>query len=117
MNWTKNLKATQARRRKELLESKELYNTKLSKYTTFFKREAAKTSGSSIFQATNSLQTVRKYCNKYKDTDEWGKKYDKKEEMHTDLHDAFKNIFDERPRDKNATIENFPRRSKIIQRH
>jgi Sec7-like guanine-nucleotide exchange factor len=52
------LKATQARRRKELLESKELYNTRLSKYTTFFKREAAKTSGSSIFQATNSLQTV-----------------------------------------------------------
>ena len=50
---------------------------------------------------------LRKYCDKYKNTDEWGKKYDKKEEMQTDLHNAFKNIFDERPRDKNASIENF----------
>ena len=50
---------------------------------------------------------LRKYCDKYIDTEEWGKKYDKKEEMQTDLHDAFKNIFNERPRDKNASIENF----------
>ena len=35
------------------------------------------------------------------------KKYDKKEEMQTDLHDAFKHIFDERSRDKNVSIENF----------
>jgi hypothetical protein len=27
--------------------------------------------------------------------------------MQTDLHDAFKQIFDERPRDKNVSIENF----------
>ena len=27
--------------------------------------------------------------------------------MQTDLHDAFKNIFDERPRNKNVSIENF----------
>jgi hypothetical protein len=52
---------------------------------------------------TNSENTVKKY----KDTDEWGKKYDKTEEMQTDLHDAFKQIFDERPRDKNVSIENF----------
>ena len=50
---------------------------------------------------------LRKYCDKYKDTDDWGKKYDQKEEMQTDLHDAFKHIFDERSRDKNVSIENF----------
>ena len=27
--------------------------------------------------------------------------------MQIDLHDAFKKIFDERPRDKNVSIENF----------
>ena len=50
---------------------------------------------------------LRKYSDKYKNTAEWGKKYDKKKEMHTDLHFAFKIISDERPRDKNASIENF----------
>ena len=32
--------------------------------------------------------------------------------MQTNLHDAFKNIFDERPQDKNASIENFQKEIK-----
>ena len=107
--------------RKELLESKELYN---SKYEAFFKREAAKTTmfkqlnlekptkwflnlSSDKLSTDSPANKLRKYCDKYKDTNDWGKKYDKKEEMQTDLHDAFKNIFDERPRNKNVSIENF----------
>ena len=50
---------------------------------------------------------LRKYCEKYKNIVEWGKKYNKKENMQTALHDAFKKIFDERPQDTNASIENF----------
>ena len=89
--------------RKELLEARELYN---SKYEQFFKKEAAKTTMfkqlnlekptkwflnlSSDKQSTESPSNkLRKYCDKYKDTDEWGEKYDKIEEMQTDLHDAF----------------------------
>ena len=107
--------------RKELLETKELYNTK---YEHFFKKEAAKTTMfrqlnvekptkwflnlSSDKQSTDSPSNkLRKYCDKYKDTDEWGKMYEKTEDMQNDLHDAFKNIFDARPRGKNASIENF----------
>ena len=30
---------------------------------------------------------LRIYCDKYKNTADWGKKYEKKEEMQTDLHD------------------------------
>ena len=108
-------------KRKELLETRELYNTK---YEQYFKKEAAKTTLfrqlnlekptkwflnlSSDKQSTDSPSNkLRKYCDKYKDTDEWGKKYDKPEEMQNDLHDAFKKIFDARPRGKNVSIENF----------
>ena len=59
-------------------------------------------------QSTDSPSNkLRKYCDKYKDTDEWGKMYEKTEEMQNDLHDAFRNIFDARPREKNVSIENF----------
>ena len=107
--------------RKELLEARELYNTK---YEQFFKKEAAKTTMfkqlnlekptkwflnlSSDKQSTESPSNkLRKYCDKYKDTDEWGKMCEKTEDMQADLHDAFKNIFDARPREKNVSIENF----------
>ena len=44
---------------------------------------------------------LKKYCDKYKNTAEWGQKYGgEKEEMQDDLHDHFKNIFDDRPWDK-----------------
>ena len=63
---------------------------------------------SSDKQSTDSPSNkLRKYCDKYKDTDEWGKMYEKTEEMQNDLHDAFKNIFDAKPRGKNVSIENF----------
>ena len=63
---------------------------------------------SSDKQSTDSQSNkLRKYCEKYKDTEEWGKMHEKTEEMQNDLHDAFRNIFDARPREKNVSIENF----------
>ena len=81
--------------RREVLEAKELYNTK---YTTYFKRDAAKTTMfkqlnlekpmkwflnlASVKLSTDSpANKLRKYCDKNKNTADWGKKYDKKEDM------------------------------------
>ena len=51
----------------------------------------------------NPANKLSKYFDKYQNP----ANYDKKEKMQTDLHDHFKNIFDESQRDKNASIENF----------
>ena len=50
---------------------------------------------------------LRKYCEKYKNTPEWGTKYENKEDAHNDMFDHFKNIFDERKREEGETIGKF----------
>jgi hypothetical protein len=72
--------------RKELFEARELYN---SKYEQFFKKEEAKTTmfkqlnlekpskwflnlSSDKLSTESPSNKLRKYCDKYKDTDEWG---------------------------------------------
>ena len=49
----------------------------------------------------------KKYCDKYKNTPEWERKYEKKEEVHEDMFNHFKNIFDKREREKGDTISKF----------
>ena len=80
-----------AAERQEVAETKELYD---AKYTAFFKRE---TENQIMFRRLNlekwfvnlandqkdtesPAQKLKKYCDKYKNTTEWGKKYEKKEE-------------------------------------
>jgi hypothetical protein len=107
--------------RLETLEAKEKYN---AKYETYFKREAAKTSmfnqiniekptkwflnlASDKMSSDSPTVKLKKYCDKYKDTEDWGKKYETKEEVHEDMYEHFKNIFDIRPRKEGTTIESF----------
>ena len=90
--------------RQEIAETQELYN---AKYTAFFRRE---TENQIMFRqlslekptkwflnlandqkdAESPAQKLKKYCDKYKDTPEWGTKYEKKEDAHKDMYDHFK---------------------------
>ena len=107
--------------RQEIAETQELYN---AKYTAFFKRE---TQNQIMFRQLNLEKPtkwfmnlandqkdaesptlkLRKYCDKYKNTPEWGKKFEEKEVAHNDMFDHFKNIFDERKREQGETIGKF----------
>ena len=53
---------------------------------------------------TNKL---KKYYDKYKNTPKWGRKYEKKEEVHEDMFNHFKNIFDKREQENEETISKF----------